>query len=123
MIGPLLRKFFNIPMHPMKRKLQTIISASAASLLAFSVVAQDTQGTSGVKKEQPDETPSHITHPATDKLRGAVKLNDLLGMTVKNKQGETLGKVEELAIDAESGRIVQVVLSTGGYLGIGDTLS
>lgn len=105
-------------MHPMKRKLQTIMSASVASLLAFSAVAQDTQGTPSVKKEHRDE-PLH----SIGKLRGVAKLNDLIGMTVKNKQDETLGKVEDLAVDAESGRIVQVIISTGGYLGIGDTLS
>ncbi|MEY4485083.1 MAG: hypothetical protein RL693_2535 [Verrucomicrobiota bacterium] len=105
-------------MDPMKRKLQTILSASAASLLALSAVAQDTQGTSSVKKEQRDES-----QHSTDKLRGAAKLNDLIGMTVKNQQEETLGKVQDLAVDAESGRIVQVIVSTGGYLGIGDTLS
>jgi sporulation protein YlmC with PRC-barrel domain len=34
-------------------------------------------------------------------------------MTVKNKQGEVLGQVEDLVVDVESGRIVLVVLSTG----------
>jgi sporulation protein YlmC with PRC-barrel domain len=44
-------------------------------------------------------------------------------MTVKNNQNEKLGKVEDLAVDVESGRVVQVILSTGGFLGVGDTLT
>ena len=44
-------------------------------------------------------------------------------MEVKNYQNEKLGKVDELAVDVESGRIVQVILSTGGFLGMGDTLT
>jgi sporulation protein YlmC with PRC-barrel domain len=44
-------------------------------------------------------------------------------MEVKNYQDEKLGKVEDLALDVESGRIVQVILSTGGFIGIGDTLT
>ena len=44
-------------------------------------------------------------------------------MTVKNNQDEKLGKVEDLAVDVESGRVVEVILSTGGFLGIGDTLT
>ncbi len=31
--------------------------------------------------------------------------------------------MEDLAVDVESGRIVQVILSTGGFIGIGDTLT
>src|SRR6185436_9502962 len=34
-----------------------------------------------------------------------------------------LGKVEDLAIDVESGRILQVILSIGGFVGIGDPLT
>ena len=44
-------------------------------------------------------------------------------MTVKNYQDEKLGKVEDIAVDVESGRIVQVILSTGGFIGVGDTLT
>jgi sporulation protein YlmC with PRC-barrel domain len=58
-----------------------------------------------------------------DQLNGAAKSSDVIGMTVNNYQNEKLGKVEDLAVDIESGRIVQVILSTGGFLGIGDTLT
>src|ERR1039457_6809389 len=43
-------------------------------------------------------------------------------MTVKNYQHEKLGKVAALAVDVESGRIVQVIISSGGLLGMGETL-
>lgn len=39
---------------------------------------------------------------------------------VRNPQGEDLGKVEELMIDVEEGRIAYAVLSFGGILGLGD---
>jgi sporulation protein YlmC with PRC-barrel domain len=58
-----------------------------------------------------------------NRLNDAAKASDLIGMTVKNNQDEKLGKVEDLAVDVESGRVVQVILSTGGFIGIGDTLS
>jgi sporulation protein YlmC with PRC-barrel domain len=41
---------------------------------------------------------------------------------VVNRRGEDLGKVEELMLDVNSGRIVYAVLSFGGILGIGDKL-
>ncbi len=105
----------------MKRKLLTIISASAASVLAMSALAQDT---SNPKPDRPDHAGDRMGHARSpDRLNGAAKASDVIGMTVKNYQNETLGKVEDLAVDVESGRIVQVIVSTGGFLGIGDSLT
>lgn len=104
----------------MKRKLQ-IISASVASLLAFSALAQDA---ANPKTDAPDYTHDRMPHALRpDRLNDAAKASDIIGMTVKNYQGEKLGKVENLAVDLESGRIVQVVLSSGGFIGIGDTFT
>lgn len=46
----------------------------------------------------------------------------LIGDKVINRQGEDLGKIEELMIDMNSGKIRYGVLSFGGFLGIGDKL-
>ena len=97
-----------------------IISASAASVLVFSALAQDTPNPT---TERPGYRGQRLAQPRADRLNGAVKTSDLIGMTVKNRQDEKLGKVEDLAVDVESGRIVQVILSTGGFIGIGDTLT
>lgn len=48
---------------------------------------------------------------------------DLIGREVRNKQNEKLGKIEDLAIDTDSGRITQVIITSGGILGIGDRLT
>jgi osmotically-inducible protein OsmY/sporulation protein YlmC with PRC-barrel domain len=105
----------------MKRKLQMIISASAASVLAFSALAQDTPNP---RSDRPGYTRDSLNDARrADRLNGAVKASDVIGMTVNNYQDEKLGKVDDLAVDVESGRIVQVILSTGGFIGIGDTLT
>jgi sporulation protein YlmC with PRC-barrel domain len=105
----------------MHRKFQIIISASAASVLALSALAQDTPNP---KTDRPAYTHNRMPHAQrADRLNGAAKASDVIGMTVKNYQDEKLGKVEDLAVDVESGRIVQVILSTGGFIGIGDTLT
>ena len=105
----------------MTRKFQIIISAFAASVLAFSALAQDTPN---LKTDGPDSTRDGTTHAQRmNRLKGAAKASDVIGKTVLNNQGEKLGKVEDLALDLESGRIVQVVLSIGGFVGIGDSLT
>jgi len=44
----------------------------------------------------------------------------LIGTPVTNSAGEDMGKVEELMLDFEEGRISYAVISFGGFLGIND---
>ncbi|RFF30672.1 PRC-barrel domain-containing protein [Wenzhouxiangella sediminis] len=46
----------------------------------------------------------------------------LTGDEVCNRQGERLGYVRDLMLDMDSGRIRYVVMSCGGFLGMGDRL-
>jgi sporulation protein YlmC with PRC-barrel domain len=101
----------------MKRKLQIITSASAVSLLALTALAQDTSNS----KDYAPNRKSHVQRPAC--LKDTAKASDLIGMTVKNNQDEKLGKVEDLAVDVESGRVVEVIISTGGFMGMGNSLT
>ena len=47
---------------------------------------------------------------------------NVLGNRVKNQAGEDLGKVEDLIIDAGSNRVPYLIVSFGGFLGVGDKL-
>src|SRR4029453_3149468 len=86
-----------------------------------SALAQDTPNP---RSDRPGYTRDSLNDARrADRLNGAVKPHDCIGMTVNNFQDEKLGKVDDLAVDVESGRIVQVILSTGGFIGIGDTLT
>lgn len=46
----------------------------------------------------------------------------LIGDNIRNSQGENLGNVQDLMIDLEGGKIAYVVVSYGGFLGMGDKL-
>ena len=46
----------------------------------------------------------------------------LIGDTVINMQDEKLGKIEDIMLDVETGRVAYAVLSFGGFLGVGDKL-
>ncbi|MBX6323827.1 MAG: PRC-barrel domain-containing protein [Rhodospirillaceae bacterium] len=43
------------------------------------------------------------------------------GTPVKNRLGDTLGTVEKVMIDKQSGRVAYAVMSFGGFLGIGES--
>jgi sporulation protein YlmC with PRC-barrel domain len=51
-----------------------------------------------------------------------VSANDLKGMRVRSFGGEDLAKVDDFAIDFRTGRVVYVIVSTGGFLGVGENL-
>jgi sporulation protein YlmC with PRC-barrel domain len=52
-----------------------------------------------------------------------VKANkEVIGRKVTDRQGESLGKVEEVMIDSIPGRVAYAVVSFGGFLGLGDKL-
>jgi len=50
----------------------------------------------------------------------ANKASGLIGMDVRNSQNEKLGEIKDLVMDLHSGKVAYVVLSVGGFLGIGD---
>ena len=51
-----------------------------------------------------------------------LRTKDINGDSVKNTAGENLGKIEELVIDVNSGRVAYAVLSFGGILKMGNKL-
>ncbi|MFL9966277.1 PRC-barrel domain-containing protein [Paraburkholderia sediminicola] len=44
------------------------------------------------------------------------------GNTVMSSDGEHVGKISAIMLDVRGGRIAYAVLSSGGFLGVGDTL-
>lgn len=50
------------------------------------------------------------------------KASELIGMEVKNEQGQNLGDIKDIVIDFDKGSVSYAVLSAGGVLGIGDKL-
>ncbi|MEX2492465.1 MAG: PRC-barrel domain-containing protein [Nitrospirales bacterium] len=58
---------------------------------------------------------------AEDSIKGAYKASELVGKSVKNLQGDDLGSVEEIVIET-TGEAGYVVLTFGGFLGVGDKL-
>jgi sporulation protein YlmC with PRC-barrel domain len=44
----------------------------------------------------------------------------IVGTTVKNPQGEELGRIQDLMIDPQNGRVVQALVAFGGMLGLNE---
>lgn len=63
--------------------------------------------------------PAGAIHPSAERIGFVEKASKLIGFTIKNKRGETLGKVDDLAVDLAAGRVAQVIVSAGGLIGGG----
>ena len=104
----------------MNRKLQTALCTTGASVLACSVLAQDP---SNLKTDASEYTRPRAGVTQSERLGSPIKASTLIGMTVNNYQNEKLGTVENMMVDLPSGRVVVVIITSGGFLGIGDELS
>jgi len=89
--------------------------ASAASLVALSVVARDQVVP---MTAQTDAQNQQMYQDRVELLKHTARASEIIGMAVENLQDQPLGKVDNLALDVESGRIVQVIIATGGYMGV-----
>src|ERR1051325_6651125 len=59
-------------------------------------------------------SPGVIFHP--------VRANRLIGMKVENSDGQQLGKLEDFVLEPKTGRLRYVIVSSGGFFGIGSHL-
>ena len=92
---------------------------------AIPLIAQDEQSQQRQQQQQQQRSeqsaqelkvsPQESQQQVTD----ANKASKLIGMQVKNKQDEDLGKIKDLVIDFQSGKIAYAVMSSGGTLGFG----
>jgi sporulation protein YlmC with PRC-barrel domain len=71
---------------------------------------------------EPASRESDTAGTARPRIRRVLAASTLAGDRVRNPAGEDLGKVDEIMVDLASGRVAYVVVSFGGFLGIGDKL-
>jgi len=58
----------------------------------------------------------------TTTTAAALSAKSLIGARIENLKNENLGKIEDLVIEPEEGRVTFAVLSFGGFLGMGEKL-
>lgn len=60
--------------------------------------------------------------PTGKEYRRVLSASTLQGDKVINAAGENIGKIDQIMIDTQTGRVAYAVLSFGGFLGMGDKL-
>jgi sporulation protein YlmC with PRC-barrel domain len=97
----------------MKRHLGIVLVALVSLVLGTNGFAQESQGSArGAMR----------SNPAADPRINAFMVDRVIGSKVMNLQGEPLGKIADLVVDVDTGRILYAILESGGFLGIGEKL-
>ena len=91
------------------------ISAAAFTLPPMVASAQTTD-----VKTQSNETDSGDLDPKTSGSN--VRVSQLMGLNIQNAKGESVGEIQDLVIDSNSGRVRYAAVTYGGFLGMGDKL-
>ena len=51
-----------------------------------------------------------------------IRASKLIGMRIENSAGENVGQINDLVVDARSGRVSYLAVTYGGFLGIGNKM-
>lgn len=72
---------------------------------------------------QAAEPVAPIPASPADEVPATSRASKIIGTNLKNSNGETVGEVEDLIVDLKSGEVLGLVISSGGFLGMADTLT
>jgi len=95
-------------------------SDAARTTDASDQLAQTTKPPADRSTDKPSERPNVAATASTGDFNAAGEMSGsaLIGATVRNDKRESVGKIEDVYVDS-SGAIKTVVVSVGGFLGVG----
>ncbi|HXH84140.1 MAG TPA: PRC-barrel domain-containing protein [Candidatus Tectomicrobia bacterium] len=109
--------------------MKSLITTVTVSALSLTMIGGAVAQTTRPSTEQPpaQRRDSQGTMQRDDRQRqawtpsaDAVESSKIIGMKVKNSQGQDVGEIDQLIVDPSSGKVSHVVLGKGGVLGIGE---
>jgi sporulation protein YlmC with PRC-barrel domain len=111
----------------MKRRFALTAIAALTLALGASIAAGQTSGTGSSTSAPASKSTTTTrsgatgTSQATLTSERAHRASRIIGMDVVNRQGEKVGDIEDIVLD-RNGNAAYAVVSTGGFLGIGEKL-
>ena len=91
----------------MRAKVATLIAVVVAGLVCAAVLYSEDQSTANMMNQPQNQ---HARY---------VRVRDLLGSQVINPQSQDLGKIEDVVINSDTGKIRYGILGYGGTMGVG----
>jgi sporulation protein YlmC with PRC-barrel domain len=115
----------------MKRILVAVASALAvaatAQFSALRLVAQDAANRGTTRNSATSDANASSDQASIGKLDrrtsgSNVRASQLIGANIQNDNGESVGEINDLVIDGNSGRVRYAAVTYGGFLGMGSKL-
>ncbi|CAG1022249.1 PRC-barrel domain-containing protein [Methylomonas sp. LL1] len=73
-------------------------------------------------RQESQKAATEQAQAANKSMQQVSRASKITGTKVKNTTGDSLGDINDLVIDPDSGQVVYAVVSFGGVLGVGDKL-
>ncbi len=101
-----------------------LVCGLCALLVAASAVAQDTNTR---PRDQTRRDAATADRPQTGKLdtktsAATIRASEFIGMNIQNSKGESVGEINDLVLDAGSGKVRYAAVTYGGFLGLGSKM-
>ncbi len=110
--------------------LSSVLVATLATMSVSAPAADAVDRTVRAASSATDRASNAISHMGQTSYTGMAdgtqwerthRASRILGMDVRNRQGDKIGEVKDVVLD-KNGTIAYAVVSTGGFLGMGDRL-
>jgi len=103
-----------------KKLIAAAVMATFGAALSVPALAQS-------QSQSQSQSQDKTSAPAARSSTGAstsrdMRASKLIGMDVKNANGDKLGKIDDVMVDIDNERAAYVVLSAGGALGVGNRM-
>jgi|SRR6185369_9336010 len=90
-----------------------LAAGAIVAMMVTAAVAQNTNNTNNVNNTKASDNANQ-----TASAKNEWQASKLIGINVYNPQNEKIGDIKELLLD-QSGKVVDVAISVGGFLGMG----
>ncbi|MCM2369676.1 PRC-barrel domain-containing protein [Aporhodopirellula aestuarii] len=106
----------------MKRAFHTLIGSAALACLCIGpVIAQEP--TTDERYEANKPAIQNNAGKLDSKTRGAtIRVSQLMGLNIQNSQGESVGEINDIVLDARTGKVRYAAVTYGGFLGVGNKM-
>ena len=94
-------------------------SAIAAEHQSEKQYGEEAQTEMGEQAAETQEGAETMMQEGQEYTQGMAKAADMRGMPVMDSKGEKIGKIGDMLVDTETGRITYVMLESGGVFGVG----
>lgn len=100
----------------MKMNQKLIMVLAVSTCLTLPVTAQQTKNSNDSKAPGNRDSAEKVDY------KGLEKASKIIGTEVTDLQDKKLGKVKDLAVDMQAGRIAEVIIGTGGFIGMDEKM-